>query len=130
MVVQRKKRNHHHMSPTWKKMPKIKGKLNKKRKNQKELLVCVAHVLLCCVETTSTAICVVTPLFVLSVQKLSSLICTKFETPTKKKHKRNPIEVHEINIEVQRNEPQQFLQGARDCLCCVFPLGPASLRPI
>ena len=83
-----------------------------------------------CAWTTSTALYVATPLFVLSVQKLSSLIFTIFATPTKKNHKHNQIEVHEINIEVQRNEPQKLLQGARDCPCCVFPLGPASLRPI
>ena len=39
----------------WKKNAKNKRKV--RQKNQKELLVCVAHVLLCCVETTSTALC-------------------------------------------------------------------------
>ena len=38
-----------------------------------------------CAWTTSTALYVATPLFVLSVQKLSSLIFTIFATPTKKK---------------------------------------------
>ena len=62
--------------------------------------------------------------------KLSSLIFTIFKTPTKKITNTIQLRFTKKNIEVQRNEPQQLLQRARDCPCCIFPLGLTSLRSI
>ena len=72
----------------WEKWQKQKRKVKKTKQKPerapKTPLVYVAHVLLCCVATTSTAPYVVTQLFLFSVQKLSSRIFSIFETWTKK----------------------------------------------
>ena len=69
-------------------MAKTKGKLKKQEKKPertpKTPLVYVAHVLLCCVATTSTALCMVTQLFLFSLQKTTSRIFTIFVTWTNK----------------------------------------------
>ena len=108
---------------------KLKKNKTESKKTPKTPLVCVAHVLLCCIATTSTARCVVTPLvFFFSPKTIQPNIYNIYNS-NKKNYKHNPIGVHKMNIEVQKNEPQQLLQGARDCLCCIFPLCLASLRP-